>query len=203
MCPPPCLQRPPSTPSTRPHSNGPSPIGPAQLHISSPIHSAFVTTLIAPTLGHALCAAVGIPFVELREFDLQPSVLTMIPTKLIRTFRLLPVKLSGNALTVAMVNPRDGAALAELKRTLQTVEISVVAIGLEDFSSALVRLKLLDDVRPAKAGRAGTDPNTLQFETVAEQERDALRMRVRALEATAAATAPPEPSNGPKMQESV
>jgi type IV pilus assembly protein PilB len=114
-----------------------------------------------------------IPFAELRDFDLSPSVLTMVPGKLMRSFRLLPVKLAGNVLTVAMVNPRDNAALAELRRTLQTVQIVPVAIGLEEFNSALVRLKLLDDVGgPKKAGGPRINPDSFQFETVAEQDRD-------------------------------
>ncbi len=117
-------------------------------------------------------ASGAIPFMELREFDLSPSVLAMVPTKLIRSFRLLPVRLAGNALTVAMVNPRDNAALAELKRTLHTVQVTPVAIGLEDFNSALVRLKLLDEAGPKKAGGPRINPDTLQFETVAEQDRD-------------------------------
>jgi type IV pilus assembly protein PilB len=129
--------------------------------------------------GRTLPAETGlagaIPFAEVRDFDLSPSVLAMVPTKLVRSFRLLPVKLSGNVLTVAMVNPRDSAALAELKRTLQTVQIVPVAIGLEDFSSALVRLKLTDDGLAGGSGAKRTTPRTnpdsFQFETVAEQER--------------------------------
>jgi type IV pilus assembly protein PilB len=114
-----------------------------------------------------------IPFVELRDYDLSPSVLSMVPTKLVRSFRLLPVKLAGNVLTVAMVNPRDNAALAELRRTLQTVQVVPVAVGLEEFNSALVRLKLLDDAGPRKAGGGPRiNPDSLQFETVAEQERE-------------------------------
>ncbi|HET7785003.1 MAG TPA: ATPase, T2SS/T4P/T4SS family [Myxococcales bacterium] len=117
----------------------------------------------------------AVPFAEVRDFDLSPSVLAMVPTKLVRSFRLLPVKLTGNVLTVAMVNPRDNAALAELKRTLQTVQIVPVAIGLEDFSSALVRLKLSDEVFGGAPGAKRTspraNPDSFQFETVAEQER--------------------------------
>jgi type IV pilus assembly protein PilB len=112
-----------------------------------------------------------IPFAELRDFDLSPSVLSMVPTKLIRSFRLLPARLAGNVLTVAMVNPRDNAALAELRRTLQTVQVVPVAIGLEDFNSTLVRLKLLDDAGPKKSGGPRINPDSFQFETVAEQER--------------------------------
>ncbi|HZR11427.1 MAG TPA: ATPase, T2SS/T4P/T4SS family, partial [Myxococcales bacterium] len=126
-----------------------------------------------PAPAPAVDMAGVIPFAELRDFDLSPSVLTMVPGKLIRSFRLLPVKLSGNVLTVAMVNPRDNAALAELRRTLQTVQIVPVAIGLEEFNSALVRLKLLDDAGPKRAGSGPRiNPDSFLFETVAEQDRE-------------------------------
>jgi type II secretory ATPase GspE/PulE/Tfp pilus assembly ATPase PilB-like protein/CRP-like cAMP-binding protein len=112
-----------------------------------------------------------IVFHELREFDLSPTVLTMVPTKLVRQYRLLPVKLHGKELTVAMVNPRDQAALAELSRALVSVDIVPVAIGLEDFNSALVRLKL-DDARGV--ARTSTsqrvNPDSFNFETIAERE---------------------------------
>jgi type IV pilus assembly protein PilB len=113
----------------------------------------------------------AVHFVEVRDFDLSPSVLSMIPSKLVRTYRMLPVRLSGNVLTLAMVNPRDAAALAELRRTLQTVEIVPVAVGLEDFNSALVRLKLDDSGKARTSAAARINPDTFQFEQT-EQERD-------------------------------
>ena len=111
-------------------------------------------------------------FAELRDFDLSPSVLSMVPGKLVRSFRLLPVRLNGNVLTVAMVNPRDNAALAELRRTLQTVTIVPVAIGLEDFNSALVRLKLDDSGKARATTGTRINPDSFQFEAAAEQDRD-------------------------------
>ena len=112
-----------------------------------------------------------IPFHELRDFDLSPSVLTMVPSKIVRSYRLLPVKLSGRVLTVAMVNPRDQAALSELSRTLVTVEIAPVAVGLEDFNSALIRLKLDDARGTARAQSAPrVNPESFSFETIAERE---------------------------------
>ncbi|MCA1828840.1 MAG: GspE/PulE family protein, partial [Myxococcales bacterium] len=119
----------------------------------------------------------SIKFAEIRDFDLSPSVLSMVPSKLVRSFRLLPVKLSGNVLTVGMVNPRDNAALAELRRTLQTVEVKPVAIGLEDYTSALVRLKLDDTGKTRTATAAKINPDSFQFETIADQERDAASTR--------------------------
>ena len=123
-----------------------------------------------------------LPFVELREFDLQPSVLAMVPTKLIRLHRMLPVRLTGRTLTVAMVAPRNVQALAELKRTLPAVDLEVVAISGDDFNNALVRLRL-DDARAAaaaaKGGKpgapAGVNPDSLVFETAADSEREPAR----------------------------
>jgi type IV pilus assembly protein PilB len=112
----------------------------------------------------------GPVFHELRDFDLSPSVLSMVPLKLIRQFRLLPVKLVGKILTVAMVNPRDQAALAELSRTLVSVEIVPVAIGLEDFNSALVRLKLDDSRGPTRTSGPRVNPDSFNFETIAERD---------------------------------
>jgi type IV pilus assembly protein PilB len=109
------------------------------------------------TVAEAMPAGM-VPYAELRDFDLQPSVLAMVPTKLIRLHRMLPVKLVGNKLTVAMVNPRDQGAL-----------------GVEDFNAAIVRLKL-DDARPARLRGAGTvNPDTFVFETIAESERETAR----------------------------
>jgi type IV pilus assembly protein PilB len=112
-----------------------------------------------------------IAFHELREFDLSPTVLTMVPTKLVRQYRLLPVKLHGKELTLAMVNPRDQAALAEVSRALVSVDLVPVAIGLEDFNSALVRLKL-DDARgiARTSSSQRVNPESFNFETIAERE---------------------------------
>ena len=114
----------------------------------------------------------AIRFAEVRDFDLSPSVLGMVPGKLVRSYRLLPVKLSGNVLTVAMVNPRDAAGLAELRRTLPAVTLVPVAIGLEDFNSALVRLKLDDSGKSRAQAAARINPDSFQFE-LNDPERDA------------------------------
>ena len=116
----------------------------------------------------------SIPFVELSDFDLQPSVLAMIPTKLVRQHRMLPVRLVGSRLTVAMVAPRNAAALAELQRTLPTVEAEPVAISADDFNHALVRLRMdtAATQRPAKQGGPSVNPDSLVFEAASESERE-------------------------------
>jgi len=114
-----------------------------------------------------------IPFVELSQYDLQPSVLGMVPTKLIRLHRLLPVRLTDAKLTVAMVSPRNNAALGELRRLIETVEFEVVAISADDFNQAVVRLRL-DPSFASRSTRQGPsiNPDSLLYETVAESERE-------------------------------
>ncbi len=132
-----------------------------------------------PLVGLIAQASVGpvalpaIPFVELSQYNIQPSVLSMVPTKLIRLHRLLPVRLTDHKLTVAMVAPRNAAALGELRRLIQTVELEVVAISADDFNQALVRLRL-DPVYSTRSTRSGPsiNPDSLLYETVAESERE-------------------------------
>ena len=117
----------------------------------------------------------SIPFVEVSDFDLQPSVLSMIPAKLIRQHRILPLRLSGSLLTVGMVSPRNTAALAELRRTLPTVQPEVVAISADDFAQAVVRLRLdaTAAARPAKVSGPSVNPDSLVFEAAADADREA------------------------------
>src|SRR5262249_22540355 len=107
----------------------------------------------------------SIPFVEVSDFDLQPSVVSMLPAKLVRQHRILPLRLSGSRLTVGMVSPRNTAALAELRRTLPTVEPEVVAISADDFAQAVVRLRVdaTASGRPAKVTGPSGDPDSLGF----------------------------------------
>jgi type IV pilus assembly protein PilB len=144
--------REPSRP--QPHASAPA---------SAPVH--------APA---AALPAGSIPFVEVPDFDLTPAVLSMVPVKIIRQHRLLPLKLTGKKLMVGLVAPRNQAAVAELKRALQTVDLDVVAISADDFYHALVRYRL-DPAFASKASKPGgysVNPDTLVFETAAEVDRE-------------------------------
>jgi type IV pilus assembly protein PilB len=139
---------------------------------------ALVPVAAEPTVPAAppLSQPPALPFVELSEYDLQPSVLNMIPARLIRQHRLLPVKLVKQQLTLAMVAPKNQPALVEIGRLLQAVTLEIVAISQDDFNSALIRLKLDDprNARPEKGDRRTNhvNPDTVVLEG-ADIERDA------------------------------
>jgi type IV pilus assembly protein PilB len=150
---------------------GPAAVAPEMVAVDAAI--AAVPQPGQPALGPAQPSQQVVPFVELADYDLQPAVLALISTKLMRLHRILPLALDGHTLTVGMVAPRNTAALAELRRTLQTVELAVVAISQDDFNHAVARFRL----DPAVAARPGkgpsVNPDSLVFETAAEEREPA------------------------------
>lgn len=120
-----------------------------------------------------IAADAGVRFVEVGDYEPSAKVIQLVPSKLILAHRLLPLRMQGSVLTVGMVSPRNSAALAELRDVLQSVEVEVVAISLDDFAQALQRFRVEPPAR-ADVGRSGRplDPDGLQFDVV-DQERDA------------------------------
>ncbi|MFL5453397.1 MAG: ATPase, T2SS/T4P/T4SS family [Myxococcales bacterium] len=116
----------------------------------------------------------AVPFVEIADYEPGPAVLSMVPVKIIRQHRLLPLRLAGKKLTVGLVSPRNQGAVAELKRALQTVDLEVVAISADDFYHALVQHRLDPAFAPQKSKTGGysVNPESLTFETAADTERE-------------------------------
>lgn len=74
----------------------------------------------------ALSDQLGIPYVSLSNYQLDPSVLSLIPENLARENKLIPLFKIGNTLTVAMVDPLNVMILDELNRkTSLEVEPSI------------------------------------------------------------------------------
>lgn len=138
----------------------------------------------APATGSAAAVEAArpggvIPYVEIAEYDPTPKVASLVPEKLIRQHRLLPLRLQGSRLTVGMVTPRNAVALSELRRVLQRFELEVVAISLDDYVDWVGRLRLAT-VAPSEfqKGGPGIKPESLTFDaTDSEREADkALRV---------------------------
>ena len=96
-----------------------------------------------------------IAWVDAGAYKISHKLLEMIPTKLIRDHRLLPLELMDRVLTVGMVNPMSAAALADLRRVLHTVDPHIVAISVDDFTNTFVRLKLNQE--SSKEGASGQE----------------------------------------------
>lgn len=113
-----------------------------------------------------------IRFVEIGDFELTPTVLSLLPPKLIRQHRLFPLQLTNRRLTVGLVAPRNLAAVGELRRALHGLEVEVVAISMDDFAAAIVRHKIDDKGAQADGKRVAINPETMFFDTAEAGERD-------------------------------
>jgi len=89
------------------------------------VESGFVTE---EQICEALARQLKIPFVNLKQFNVQPEVLAKLPESRARRFRALLLEDTGNAWTVGMADPTDLNAYDELTRFLKRdLQLAVVA----------------------------------------------------------------------------
>src|SRR5437667_11494527 len=59
----------------------------------------------AKTIGQVLEEAIGVPYVDLSETIVEPHVLELVPEQYQRRHRVMPYKIEGRRLSVAMTDP--------------------------------------------------------------------------------------------------
>jgi len=63
----------------------------------------------------AVCRQIGLPFVDLKKGRLAPQAIEAIPAEVVREQRIVPVKVSGNTVIVALDNPDNSWMLDDLR----------------------------------------------------------------------------------------
>ncbi len=66
----------------------------------------------------ALAEQWGMPVVNLEETNIPPKVLELVPQTMAEIYKIMPVSLKKNVLTVAMADPQNVAALDDLRNFL-------------------------------------------------------------------------------------
>jgi type IV pilus assembly protein PilB len=69
-------------------------------------------------VGEALAKQLGMPLVNLRETSVPPSLLEVVPETMASVYKIVPLTLRDNVLTVAMADPQNLAALDDLRNFL-------------------------------------------------------------------------------------
>jgi type IV pilus assembly protein PilB len=113
-----------------------------------------------------------IPFVAVSAYDITDQLARLVPVRLVRQHRFLPLRLQEQTLTVGMVDPHNAAGVAEIRRLLHSVDLRIVAISQDDFSATLNRLKLDSPVAGPKNPHELTVPDAITYDKE-DQERDA------------------------------
>jgi type IV pilus assembly protein PilB len=86
----------------------------------------------------ALGAQMGAEVVDLNELEVAPEVLQKVPAAMAKTYNVIPIKLDGNVLTVAMANPQDVNVLDDLRYALHC-EVQAAVASEEGIRAALDR----------------------------------------------------------------
>lgn len=86
----------------------------------------------------ALAEQWGMPIVNLEETNIQSAVLELVPQTMAEIYRIMPVSLKNNVLTVAMADPQNVAALDDLRNFLGHEIRGAVSSG-PDVEAAIAR----------------------------------------------------------------
>ncbi|MPZ71556.1 MAG: hypothetical protein GEU71_18860, partial [Actinobacteria bacterium] len=118
-------------------------------------------------LSRARAVQQGVPFADLEKATPAKSIIATLPSDLVRKLGALPVKLQDDRLVVAMSDPRDDAALGELKSATGREIVSVAAHN-PDLLGAIDRA--YPEVSPRASGSGGAaapSPTTAAAPTAA------------------------------------
>ena len=86
----------------------------------------------------ALAEQWGMPVINLEETNIQPNVLELVPQTMAEIYRIMPVSLKNNVLTVAMADPQNVGALDDLRNFLGHEIRGAVSSGPE-VEAAIIR----------------------------------------------------------------
>jgi chromosomal replication initiator protein DnaA len=78
-----------------------------------------------------------IPHLNLQDYSIQPDVAKIIPEKLCRKYKVLPIDKMGKILTVAMVDPLDGNILHALKEVFPDLRIKPILCDWNHYKRAV------------------------------------------------------------------
>src|SRR5438094_2195926 len=80
--------------------------------------------------------ALGTEYVDLKEKEIPPAILKLIPSGLARLHRALPIGMSGNTLRIALADPLDPRAAEDLRFALGK-DVDVVVAPTEQIDNRI------------------------------------------------------------------
>jgi type IV pilus assembly protein PilB len=89
-------------------------------------------------VAEAVALATGHRFTDLTEYEFDPEVIALVPEALCRRYRLLPLRIRRNRLTVGMINPTDIIALDDVA-SVTDLRIVPVVVAEDALSRAFER----------------------------------------------------------------
>src|SRR2546428_3229194 len=92
----------------------------------------------------ALAKQIGFRFVDLNDFQIDPSAAMLIPDQVARRYRALPIAYEDSRLLVAMADPANRFALDDI-RTITGMEVQPVVATAADIEGAIRKYSRVDE----------------------------------------------------------
>ncbi len=112
-------------------------------------------------LVSALAKQIGLPFVDLGEFPVDPAAASLISDALAKRYSALPISYEDSKLVVAMSDPANVFALDDI-RTITGLDIKPVVATRSDIHAAIARFNRLDQSVEDIVGAATEDSTELE-----------------------------------------
>ena len=87
-------------------------------------------------IAQALTAQYGFPYLPLANYEINPEIVNIIPSRVARQYLLIPVDKVGNNLTLAMSNPLNVHAIEDVE-LLSGCSIQIFVSTLSDVKGAI------------------------------------------------------------------
>ena len=110
-------------------------------------------------LVRALAQQIGMDFVDLTEYDVDPNAVTAISDTIAKRYNVIPVRYDGERLVVAMSDPANVFALDDI-RTITGRDVKPVVATREDIIQAIRRFHRMADEIEAIADDLGAEEDT-------------------------------------------
>ena len=109
-------------------------------------------------LVRALATQIGLPFIELADFQIDVTAASLVPGAVAKRYNALPIAFEEDALVVAMSDPGNVFAIDDI-RTFTGRELRVVVATRTDIAEAIDRVSRLDGEVGSIAAAAAAEEN--------------------------------------------
>jgi type IV pilus assembly protein PilB len=112
----------------------------------------------------------GVPFVKLRDFDVEPAVLLLVTRELARKHSAMPLMMHADLLVVAVEDPMNMGTINLLRFTTGH-QIKVAVATRDDIDAAIDRYYIGNSLEPAEmAVLEGQDSDAVELERVQQED---------------------------------
>ncbi len=121
-------------------------------------------------IAKAIAEATGLPYVKLSNYEVDPAAIALIPEEMARRYSMIPIKIEGGNLVVAMADPSNVFAVDDL-RIITGYEIKPVVATESEINNVINQFSRMDqDVEAMIESVEGEEVETASVEVEEEVE---------------------------------